>query len=48
MIGIGDAMTDPVLFGQHFAGGSWDCWKAVLKASFGEPFQTARQSFSRL
>ena len=36
MIGIGAAMSDPALFGQHFAGPSWDCWKAVLKAAFAE------------
>ena len=42
MINIAHAMTDPALFGQHFEGPSWDTWKAVLKAAFGEPLSRYR------
>jgi hypothetical protein len=36
-ISITDAMNAPKLFAPHFAGSSWDQWKAVLKATFAEP-----------
>jgi hypothetical protein len=36
-IGVVDAMSSPALFGPHFAGASWDTWRAVLKAAFAEP-----------
>jgi hypothetical protein len=36
-IGVVDAMTSRRLFGPHFAGDSWNTWRAVLKAAFAEP-----------
>jgi hypothetical protein len=37
-ISIADALRDPRLFGteQLFRGASWDLWRAVMKAAFGE------------
>ena len=32
-----EAMTSPDLFAAHFDGPSWDCWRSVVKAAFGEP-----------
>jgi hypothetical protein len=40
-IGVIDAMNSPKLFGPHFAGDSWDTWRAVLKATFAEPMDDA-------
>jgi len=36
-ISIADAMASPKLYAPHFGGGSWNLWKAVLKATFAEP-----------
>jgi hypothetical protein len=35
-IGVVDAMNSPRLFGPHFAGASWDTWRACIKAMFAE------------
>jgi hypothetical protein len=40
-IGVVDAMNSPPLFGPHFAGASWNVWRAVLKATFAEPMDDA-------
>jgi hypothetical protein len=41
-----DAIADPNLLGQSFAGASWDRWRAVLKAAYAEPLTPAeRQLF---
>jgi hypothetical protein len=40
-IGVVDAMTSRRLFGPHFAGDSWNTWRAVLKATFAEPMDDA-------
>jgi hypothetical protein len=42
-IGIVEAMENPALFGPHFAGDSWSTWRAVLKATFGEPMLPAER-----
>jgi len=34
-------LTDPSLLGRDFAGPSWDAWKVVLAAAFGEPLTAA-------
>lgn len=31
------AIDDPLLLGPSFSGPSWDLWRAILKAAFGEP-----------
>jgi hypothetical protein len=36
-ISVVDAMNSPQLFGPHFAGPSWDTWRACIKAMFAEP-----------
>jgi hypothetical protein len=36
-ISVVDAMNSPQLFGPHFAGPSWDTWRACIKATFAEP-----------
>jgi hypothetical protein len=36
-ISVVDAMNSPRLFGPHFAGPSWDVWRACIKAMFAEP-----------
>jgi hypothetical protein len=40
-IGVVDAMSNDLLFGPHFAGDSWNTWRAVLKATFAEPMTDA-------
>ena len=32
-----EAMCSPDLFAAHFDGPSWNCWRSVVKAAFGEP-----------
>jgi hypothetical protein len=36
-ISVVDAMNSPQLFGPHFAGASWNTWRACIKATFAEP-----------
>jgi hypothetical protein len=36
-ISVSKAMSSQLLFGPFFAGPSWDRWKSVIKATFGEP-----------
>lgn len=38
------AIDDPHLLGAGFAGASWNRWKAVLKAAFGEPLDVAERA----
>jgi len=40
-IGVVDAMDSKLLFGPYFAGHSWNLWRSVLKATFGEPMSDA-------
>lgn len=37
MISPAAAIADPQLLGPSFSGTSWDTWRAVLKAAYGEP-----------
>ena len=32
-----DAMTDPQLFGKHFAGESWEAWRTLIAGYYGLP-----------
>jgi hypothetical protein len=41
MMDIGSALTDPQLFEPWFRGPSWDAWRAVLRAAFGEKMTKA-------
>lgn len=46
---IVQAMQDPRLFGEHFAGDSWKAWKALLGGFYGVPMgDTERGLFERL
>jgi hypothetical protein len=36
-LSIANLMSQPNLLGPHFKGASWDRWRAVVKATFGEP-----------
>jgi hypothetical protein len=36
---IVDALSDPKLFGSHFAGDSWKAWRAYVAALFGLPLE---------
>lgn len=38
---IRDLMTEPALFGEHFAGESWQAWQALLAGFFGLPLDDA-------
>ena len=40
-ISISDALSSKRLWGPYFAGASWDVWRSVLKASFGEAMTAA-------
>jgi hypothetical protein len=40
-LSIADALRDSRLFEPHFRGPSWDTWRVVLKAAFGEPLTDA-------
>jgi hypothetical protein len=41
------AFDDPEVFGPHFAGPSWDTWRAVLKAGHGLPLDDAELELFR-
>ena len=30
-----EAMSDPLIFGKHFAGSSWDAWRCLLAGFYG-------------
>jgi hypothetical protein len=47
MMDIGAALTDPAIFGRWFEGPSWDGWRAVLRAAFGEPMTKTEKGFLR-
>lgn len=36
-VSFAESLTDPSLFGPHFAGPSWLPWRSALKALFGQP-----------
>jgi hypothetical protein len=42
-----EALDDPQLFGRSFAGPSWACWRAVLKAAFCLPMDAAELTLFR-
>lgn len=37
-----DVLGDPILFGRHFRGASWDAWRAFLAALFALPMSERR------
>ena len=39
-ISVSQALASERLFAPFFAGSSWNTWKAVVKAMFGEPLNT--------
>jgi hypothetical protein len=41
------AIADPHLLGPSFRGSSWDTWRAILKAAFGEPLTPAELALFR-
>ena len=47
MITPAAAIGDPALLGPAFAGESWATWRAVLRAAFGEPLDTAELALFR-
>ena len=42
-VSIADALQDSRLFAPHFRGPSWDTWRTVLKAAFGERLSTTER-----
>jgi hypothetical protein len=42
---IGTSFSSPKLFGQWFAGESWDNWRAILRAAFAERMTKAELAF---
>ena len=46
-ITVSEAFASPKLFAPFFAGSSWDTWKAVIKAMFGEPLNAAELALFR-
>ena len=46
-ISVSDAMASPKLFAPFFAGSSWDTWRAVIKAMFGEPLNATELALFR-
>ena len=47
MTDIGTTFTHGQLLGPFFAGASWDGWRAVLRAAFGEKLTKAERTFFR-
>lgn len=47
MMQIGTALADPKVFEPWFSGSSWDGWRAVLRAAFGEKMTKAEKVFFR-
>ena len=41
VISVSNALASPRLFAPHFAGESWNVWKAVIKATYAEPMSDA-------
>jgi hypothetical protein len=41
VISVSNALASPRLFAPHFAGESWNVWKAVIKAAYAEPMNDA-------
>jgi hypothetical protein len=46
-ITVSEALASPKLFAPHFAGSSWDTWKAVVKAAYAEPMNAAELALFR-
>jgi hypothetical protein len=46
-ITVSEALASPKLFAPHFAGPSWDTWKAVIKAMYAEPMNAAELELFR-
>jgi hypothetical protein len=46
-ISVSQAISDPQLFGQWFAGDSWNVWRAILKAAYGEKMTEAEVALFR-
>jgi hypothetical protein len=46
-VNIPDMMTDPDLFGFHFAPNSYNTWRAVLKGAFAAPMSEAEWQLYR-
>jgi len=44
---IVEALDHPELFGPHFAGRSWDAWRAFLKATHGLPLSAKERKLYR-
>ena len=42
-----DFVSAPDLLGPYFAGPSWGCWRAVLKAAFALPLDRAERRLFR-
>jgi hypothetical protein len=42
-----EALASPKLFAPFFVGQSWDTWRAVIKAMFGEPLNAAELALFR-
>jgi hypothetical protein len=45
MMDIGASFSDPRLFGEWFAGASWNGWKAVLRGAFAEKMTKRELAF---
>src|SRR5437764_10915600 len=41
------AIDDPNLLGRGFVGPSWNRWRAILRAAFGEPLNNAERHLFR-
>jgi hypothetical protein len=41
VISVSNALASPRLFAPHFAGESWNVWKAIIKAAYAEPMSDA-------
>jgi hypothetical protein len=46
-LSVSDALRSPKLFGQLFVGSSWDRWRAVLKATYGEALTSDEETAFR-
>jgi hypothetical protein len=47
MMDIGAAFSNPAIFGNWFAGPSWDNWRVVLRGAFAERLTRAERAFFR-
>src|SRR4051794_1482047 len=42
-VSIADFIGDPRMLGRWFKGRTWNNWKVILKAAFGEPLTVSEQ-----